>query len=653
MRFLPNGLNIPDELLEERDKGNVVFLCGAGVSKPAGMPDFLKLAEYVTEELGALPDSQSRTMLAMWKNEKIPSGGKPPLDQIFNLLQQEYAPNKIDYLIAKRLKTEPETSVSAHETVLRLSKGANSKPQIVTTNFDLLFEKAAGQTLETYVSPKLPDLASEESFDGLVYLHGRIDPGTERGGGRQELVISSSDFGRAYLAEGWATRFIRDLLNDRYILVLVGYRANDPPVRYLLQGLHTRRRGNRARLFAFDSGTEEEVQPRWRGSGVRALAYPAPDASHSALWDTLSAWADRADDPLAWRHRIVDLARKGPRNLAPCERGQVASLVRTDIGARLFANADPPPPSEWLCVFDHNFRYGEVGVQSNDSQPDFDPLIEYGLDDDPPRPRPPRNYRQIDPPGDDLLSLKPTDRRINGNRKLTGNSRQWPEPLSHRLSHLVLWIGKIAHEPVAPWWAARYSSLHPDLLGELERWVKQADDELPCSARLTWRLLIEKFYTAPDNPDFSWYETLEHIKTEGWTNGVLRAFDRRMTPYIETEPPRYKYGVIRPPEKDWSELNLVDIAQFKVKFHDIHNRYPEIPIDALPAVYQIVRRHLEIAMQIQTDIGTCDSTLIFPDKHRKAYLCWFRSLIDRMVEAHPRICPGRHSPLAKRRTCFL
>ena len=36
MRFLSDGLNIPDELLEERDKGNVVFLCGAGVSYPAG-----------------------------------------------------------------------------------------------------------------------------------------------------------------------------------------------------------------------------------------------------------------------------------------------------------------------------------------------------------------------------------------------------------------------------------------------------------------------------------------------------------------------------------------------------------------------------------------------------------------------------------------
>lgn len=499
MRFLPNGLNIPDELLEARDRGNVVFLCGAGVSSPAGMPNFLELAKYVVEEQGAPQDAESRKLLSMWDDEDIPEDARPSLDQIFNLLQQkEYAPGEIiDYLIAKRLRTKPKTCVSTHETILRLSKGADGKPQIVTTNFDLLFERAAGRKLKKYVPPALPDLANGQSLNGLVYLHGRINSRIKRGEGRQGFIISSSDFGRAYLAEGWATRFIRDLL-DQYTVILLGYSANDPPVRYLLQGLHTQRRGSRARLFAFDSGTEEEVLPRWRDNGVRVLAYPATDDSHSALWDTLSAWADRADDPLAWRQRIVDLARKGPRNLEPYERGQVASLVRTDVGAKMFANADPPPPGEWLCVFDRNFRYGEVGIQSDDSQPAFDPFTEYSLDDDPPRP--PENWRRTDPLGDDLLSLKPTDRRINDDTRLAKNGRHWTEPLSFRLFHLARWIAKIAHEPVVPWWAARYSSLHPKLLDEIEWRVERAADELPCLVRLTWRLLTEKFHTAPDDP---------------------------------------------------------------------------------------------------------------------------------------------------------
>ena len=646
MRFLSNGLNIPDELLEARDQGKVVFLCGAGVSYPAGMPNFSGLAKYVIEELGTPQDEPSRKMLSMWDNEDIPEDARPPLDQIFNLLHQEYPAGDIDYLITKRLKTKPRTCVSTHKTILRLSKGTDGKPQIVTTNFDLLFERAANRKLKTYVPPTLPDLANGQPLNGLVYLHGRINPRIKRGEGRQGFVVSSSDFGRAYLAEGWATRFIRDLL-DQYTVILLGYKANDPPVRYLLQGLHTQRRGSRAKLFAFDRGTEEEVQPRWRDSGVQALPYSGIDDDHSALWDTLSEWAERADDPSAWRQRIVDLARKGPRNLEPYERGQVASLVRTDVGAKLFANADPPPLGEWLCVFDRNFRYGEVGIQSDDSQPAFDPFTEYSLDDDPPRP--PENWRRTDLLGDDLLSLKPTDRRINDDTRLAKNGRHWTEPLSFRLFHLARWIAKIAREPVVPWWAARYSSLHPKLLDEIEWRVERAADELPCLARLTWRLLIEKFHTAPDDPHglrMYWDKMRRRIETEGWTNSFLREFERKVMPYIETEAPSL-LDVSRPPDRDWSQLRLNYIARFKVAFPTPIGQRPEIPNDVLPKIYQIVRRHLELAMGLLADIGTSywKTSTFYPEdspgehhiSDESAYLFWFRSLFDRMVKAYPEL----------------
>ena len=440
-----------------------------------------------------------------------------------------------------------------------------------------------------------------------------------------------------------------DLL-DQYTVILLGYSANDPPVRYLLQGLDTQRRGSRAKLFAFDRGTKEKVQLHWRDVGVHQVlfAYPGIGNDHSALWDTLSAWTDRADDPSAWRQQIVDLARTGPRNLAPYERGQVASLVRTDVGAKLFANADPPPPSEWLCVFDRNFRYGEIETPIDDSQPTFDPLIEYGLDDDPPRP--PENRRQTDSLGDDLLSLKPTDHRIDDDTRLAKNSRQWTEPLSLRLFQLTRWIAKIAHEPVVPWWAARYSSLHPKLLDEIEWRVEQAADELPCLARLTWRLLIEKVHTAPDDPyglRVSWDEMRRRIEIEGWTNSFLREFERNVMPYMKTKRP-LSLDAACPLEKDWSQLRLDDIASFEVAFPTPVGERPEIPDDVLPKVYQIVRRHLELAAGLLTDIGTSyywETSTFYPEDNpgenyisdESAYLFWFRSLFDRMVKAHPEL----------------
>ena len=173
MRFFADGPNIPDELLEARDRGNVVFLCGAGVSMPAGMPGFRRLAELVVDALGAPPKGTLREMLSLWDRRDISKTAKPPLDQIFNLLQQEYDESEVDYFIAKQLEAREGIYLGKHETILRLSKGADGNPQVVTTNFDHLFELAA-RDLHTYTPPGFPSLTSEETA-GRTRLFARSD----------------------------------------------------------------------------------------------------------------------------------------------------------------------------------------------------------------------------------------------------------------------------------------------------------------------------------------------------------------------------------------------------------------------------------------------------------------------------------------------
>ena len=244
MRFLSEGPIIPDELLEERDLGNVVFFCGAGVSLSAGMPTFADLVEYVVRKLDVPSTAQSKIVLDSYASGAVLPIQHPPLDQVFNLLQQEYRAEEVDYWISRRLRFQAGMSCAAHDAILRLSRSVAGKPQVVTTNFDHLFEKAADRKLRRFVSPDLPDLSLGQPLDGLVYLHGRVNGRARRGESRQGLIVSSSDFGRAYLSEAWAARFVRDLL-DSYTVVLLGYSANDPPVRYLLQGLHSRNRRGR------------------------------------------------------------------------------------------------------------------------------------------------------------------------------------------------------------------------------------------------------------------------------------------------------------------------------------------------------------------------------------------------------------------------
>jgi hypothetical protein len=52
MRFLPAGPDIPLELVAAQEKGQTIFVCGAGVSRGVGLPLFRGLVEGVYQYLG-------------------------------------------------------------------------------------------------------------------------------------------------------------------------------------------------------------------------------------------------------------------------------------------------------------------------------------------------------------------------------------------------------------------------------------------------------------------------------------------------------------------------------------------------------------------------------------------------------------------------
>ena len=143
MRFTSNGPSIPDALLQARDEGRVVFFCGAGVSRArAGLPDFFGLAEFVIRELGAQPDSAACKILRKAKElgEELDVTGLISADRVFSFLEREFTANDIQSAVAKCLAPATEVDRSAHELLLRLARTPDGKTQIVTTNFDRLFE---------------------------------------------------------------------------------------------------------------------------------------------------------------------------------------------------------------------------------------------------------------------------------------------------------------------------------------------------------------------------------------------------------------------------------------------------------------------------------------------------------------------------------
>lgn len=377
MRFLEDGPSIPNELLVARDEGRVVFFCGAGVSRAkAGLPDFIGLTTTLLDRLGAATGSEARRLLSIAK-----AGAPVSADRIFGLLEQEFPIEEVRAKVAEALRPARRVDTSAHRTLLDLARGPDGAVRLVTTNFDRLFLRAAGRTAECWTPPLLPDLRRRTTFEGIVHLHG-ITNRDYTGIEGEEFVVSSADFGHAYLAEGWAANFMRQLL-QRFQIVFVGYSADDPPIQYLLEALG-RTATSTAGLYAFQDGPPDEARARWRSKGVEAIAYDGAN-KHAALWSTLDAWAVRSRDPQGWTESVIAMARRGPADLAPHERGQVAHLVSTVQGAKALAQADPPPPAEWLCVFDPAIRFGQPGNLGRHFEvgEHVDPFDRYGIDDDP------------------------------------------------------------------------------------------------------------------------------------------------------------------------------------------------------------------------------------------------------------------------------
>ena len=592
MRFHLDGPSIPDALLERRDAGRVVFLCGAGVSFPSGMPTFLGLTQHVIKFFEPPADSEIMAAFRPWLGSQ--SAANVPLDQIFNLLHLEYGKEEVNALVTERLSAPPEIKDMGreHGLVKRISSSQSGVPQIVTTNFDRLFEIGQeGDRVAFHVPPAFPDINFGSTIEGITYLHGRlVDPTV----GHHPYVLSSADFGRAYLSEGWATNFIRHLL-QRYTVVLVGYQAEDPPVKYLLQGLNHDGQYDRSRLYAFDRGLPEEIEAKWRDRGVTAIAY----FDHPDLWNTMEAWADRADEPRRWRASIVAKSQQDPKGLAPHERGQIAHVLRTVQGARLFSEADPAPHPEWVCVMDANIRSAEPSHSYGDDAEVFDPMAAYGLDDD--LEAISEDDRRQGVSNDNLLVWRSEDDNPHEFHRLGGRQAEGSEAMPIRLGHLTTWVSKSIDSPVLAWWAILQNGLHPRLLQQFE-WQVGHSNSLSERARHIWNLILEH-HRDPRNRQWNgeWFDLKKRINSEGWTASVLREFQRVATPRLEIKPP-FGLGQSRPPFVPWKEIRLGDLGQFEVIFLERHNEDVDIPDNVLAQVFGILEEQLTVASGLLGDI---------------------------------------------------
>ena len=139
---------------------------------------------------------------------------------------------------------------------------------------------------------------------------------------------------------GWASRYIYDVVRA-HTVVLVGYEADDPPMRYLLKVLEADRERypDLHQVYAFapcDAGSEELMTALWEGQGVEPILYRPNADGHSALYDSLREWRRYASDPTAWRkEELRSVFTVSPKDQAPNILARCAALLGHGDAAQL------------------------------------------------------------------------------------------------------------------------------------------------------------------------------------------------------------------------------------------------------------------------------------------------------------------------------
>ncbi|ENT7180277.1 SIR2 family protein [Escherichia coli] len=543
MQFITNGPDIPDELLQAHEEGRVVFFCGAGISYPAGLPGFKGLVELIYQRNG--------TTLSEIEREVFERG---QFDGTLDLLERRLPGQRIAVRRALEKALKPKFrrrgAIDTQAALLRLARSREGALRLVTTNFDRLFHVAAkrtGQAFQAYVAPMLP-IPKNSRWDGLVYLHGLL-PEKADDTALNRLVVTSGDFGLAYLTERWAARFVSELFRN-YVVCFVGYSINDPVLRYMMDALAADRRLGEVTpqvwaLGECEPGQEHRKAIEWEAKGGTPILYtvPAGSTDHSVLHQTLHAWADTYRDGIQGKEAIVvkhALARPQDSTRQDDFVGRMlwALSDKSGLPAKRFAELNPAPPLDWLlkAFSDERFKYSDLPRFCVSPHVEIDPKLRFSLVQ---RPAP--------------YELAPQMSLVSG----CVSASKWDDVMSHIARWLVRYLG----DPrLIIWIAERGGQIHDrwmflieselDRLAALMRERKTSElDEILLHSPLAipgppmstlWRLLLSGRVKSPlQNLDL--YRWQNRLKNEGLTTTLRLELRELLSPKVMLRRP-FRYS---------------------------------------------------------------------------------------------------------------
>ncbi|MFZ0257766.1 MAG: SIR2 family protein, partial [Gammaproteobacteria bacterium] len=195
-------------------------------------------------------------------------------------------------VVSHELRAPGIRPAALHRALMRLADRGGAVT-LVTTNFDRLLEDAAKRSrlkLQTYALGGIPRPGYRDDFSGVFHIHGALDRDPAR---TSDLIVTDQDFGEFYLRRRVVPDFIYDAAR-LFTLVLVGYSANDPPMRYLLNAVAadgTRFSDLKERFTFVGTRASHSIELEdWKGRGITPIPYD-PRNNHSVLCKTLERWA--------------------------------------------------------------------------------------------------------------------------------------------------------------------------------------------------------------------------------------------------------------------------------------------------------------------------------------------------------------------------
>ena len=495
--LVANGPTIPVQLMNELDSGGIIFFCGAGISAGpgSGLPGFADLVQHVYTANHMKPDEVEREALDL--EEQHLDRRRPNFDKALGLLErpERLGAQALRRTVIERLLKPPTDQLSVHEALIALSR-CEQGVRLITTNFDNRFLEAGLDVQFVDAAPKLP-VPKPHRWSSLVHLHGRIFPNDDG----SNLVLTAADFGRAYLTEQWAARFVTELFRE-FAVVFVGYSVGDPVMSYMVDALAAERaKGTRfatAYAFADHDGTnigKQRTRDGWLAKNVEPILYDRRD-DHGLLADTLIEWARIRSDPFHARSRIaINEITKMPAGPNDPVVERVTWALHDPVAAQ--ALADGPPildeadfskVERWLDMFAETGLLCCEAADANQGAGDLDPAF----------------VRLVD----------------------SGYQSRDPQTLDLTRAHLARWMARHLHVPqLLAWVLQNGGHMHPGLRQQVQKSLAAPDLEIPPRIRLLWTVLSD-------------YEPIDHWR-------FLGTFDHHQTANTEPERRRLEEEAIK------------------------------------------------------------------------------------------------------------